>query len=120
MVRGICCFRVANCARYSKSKTILQEQTREVLVIGDSNCSSRDAHRTLHAICQSFWILPAAIDIPPDCWHNRSSLHRRGGTNQEGFLQDGEVLAANVLGGTQLGTPRNLSSARSEERRRGK
>src|SRR5205823_5117863 len=56
MVLGVRLFSVTNCAGHSKPETLLQEQTVEISVCGDSLIGCPDADFALHSIWPDFWV----------------------------------------------------------------
>ena len=64
MVLGVRLFSVANCAGHSKPETLLQEQTVEISVCGDSLNRCPDADFALHSTWPDFWVPPIANVIP--------------------------------------------------------
>ena len=92
MVPGIRRIGVIDRARYSKQETFLQEQAGKIFTCYNTVDFCRDADFAVHPACGTIRVQPAAGIVFPVHRAYRIVVHRHGRNDEEGFLQEGEIL----------------------------
>src|SRR5207247_10568864 len=96
MVFGVRLFSVTNCARHSKPETLLQEQTVEISVCGDSLNGCPDADFPFHSTWHDFCVQRTDTFIPSTRRDNRDGLHYFGRNGEDEYVHEREMTPENA------------------------